>query len=327
MLSRAEATELVLDAKLRRAMSFEELARVAGRYEVWVATALLGQATMSPEEARAVTAALGLDGDVAAALAQIPSRGAFQGEVPVDPLLYRLFEIIQVFGPAVKAVINERFGDGIMSAIDFELGIVRKPDPKGDRVVITLDGKFLPYRKSGGGRAGDIAAPKTGVEVAAKAGGVAREGDHLRAFAGQRQDRCRRTEQERLTRRPALAHEEDRADRPSAGSDRRPRARRVEGTDRQLLAQQGGAVEVGVEARHHRTGVLAVASEDELLPPDEAGAGVELDGGPEAVVAAAGGDDGLGKPFQGRSGRHRSIHRDLRPVSYTHLTLPTKRIV
>jgi cyanate lyase len=147
MLSRAEATELVLDAKLRRAMSFEELARVAGRNEVWVATALLGQATMSPEEARAVTAALGLDGDVAAALAQIPSRGAFQGEVPVDPLLYRLFEIIQVFGPAVKAVINERFGDGIMSAIDFELGIERKPDPKGDRVVITLDGKFLPYRK------------------------------------------------------------------------------------------------------------------------------------------------------------------------------------
>ena len=147
MVSRAEATELVLEAKQSRAMSFANLAGIAGRSEVWVATALLGQATMSREEALAVTEALGLDGEVAAALTQIPSRGAFDGEVPVDPLLYRLFEIIQVFGPAVKAVINERFGDGIMSAIDFELGIERKPDPKGDRVVITLDGKFLPYRK------------------------------------------------------------------------------------------------------------------------------------------------------------------------------------
>ena len=147
MVSRAEATELVLQAKQSRAMTFEQLAELAGRSEVWVATALLGQATMSREEACAVTDALGLGGDVAAALEQIPSRGAFNGEVPVDPLLYRLFEIIQVFGPAVKAVINERFGDGIMSAIDFELGIERKPDPKGDRVVITLDGKFLPYRK------------------------------------------------------------------------------------------------------------------------------------------------------------------------------------
>ena len=147
MLSRAEATDLVLDAKQSRGMSFEELAGLAGRSEVWVATAMLGQATMSSEEARALTEALGLDGDVAAALAQIPSRGAFNGAVPADPLLYRLFEIIQVFGPAVKAIINERFGDGIMSAIDFELGVERKADPKGDRVVITLDGKFLPYRK------------------------------------------------------------------------------------------------------------------------------------------------------------------------------------
>jgi cyanate lyase len=147
MVSRAEATELVLQAKQSREMTFEQLAELAGRSELWVATALLGQATMSREEACAVTDALGLDDDVAAALEQIPSRGAFNGEVPVDPLLYRLFEIIQVFGPAVKAVINERFGDGIMSAIDFELSIDRKPDPKGDRVVITLDGKFLPYRK------------------------------------------------------------------------------------------------------------------------------------------------------------------------------------
>lgn len=147
MLSRAEATERTLEAKQTTGMSFEELAGLLGRSEVWVATAILGQATMSPEEAQTVGEALGLDAEVASALARIPTRGAFNGDVPVDPLLYRLFEIIQVFGPAVKAVINERFGDGIMSAIDFELGIQRKPDPKGDRVLITLDGKFLPYRK------------------------------------------------------------------------------------------------------------------------------------------------------------------------------------
>jgi cyanate lyase len=147
MLSRAEATERVLEAKQAKGMSFEELAGHVGHHEVWVATAVLGQATMSAEEADKVADVLGLDGEVSTALAQIPSRGAFDGGVPVDPLLYRFFEIIQVFGPAIKAVIHEKFGDGIMSAIDFELDIQRKPDPKGDRVLLTMDGKFLGYRK------------------------------------------------------------------------------------------------------------------------------------------------------------------------------------
>lgn len=147
MLTRAEATDLVLEAKQAKRMTFEELAGHVGRHEVWVASAILGQATMSSEEAERVTDLLGLDPAVAVALAQVPFRGAFNGEVPVDPLLYRFFEIIQVFGPAVKAVIQEKFGDGIMSAIDFELDIARKPDPKGDRVVVTMDGKFLAYRK------------------------------------------------------------------------------------------------------------------------------------------------------------------------------------
>lgn len=147
MLSRAEATDLVLDAKQAKGMSFEELAGHVERHEVWVATAILGQATMSIEEAQAVTDALGLEPEVAVALTQIPFRGAFDGDVPVDPLLYRFFEIIQVFGPAIKTIIHEKFGDGIMSAIDFEIDIARKPDPKGDRVLLTMDGKFLSYRK------------------------------------------------------------------------------------------------------------------------------------------------------------------------------------
>ena len=147
MMSRAEAAERVLEAKQAKGMTFEDLAGHLGRHEVWVASAIFGQARMSEDEAQSVMSLLGLDPDVATALAEIPSRGAFGGDVPVDPLLYRFFEIIQVFGPAIKAVIHEKFGDGIMSAIDFELDIRRKPDSKGDRVVVTLDGKFLPYRK------------------------------------------------------------------------------------------------------------------------------------------------------------------------------------
>jgi cyanate lyase len=147
MISRAEATGLVLEAKQAKGITFEELAGHVGRHEVWVASAILGQATMSGEEAEKLTGLLGLDPAVATALTQVPFRGAFGGDVPVDPLLYRFFEIIQVFGPAIKAVIHEKFGDGIMSAIDFEIDIQRQPDPKGDRVVVTMDGKFLSYRK------------------------------------------------------------------------------------------------------------------------------------------------------------------------------------
>ena len=146
-MTREAATTSTLEAKAAKGMSFEEIAGHIGRHEVWTATALLGQATLSAEEAEKVGDVLGLDPEVVAALAQVPFRGAYDGKVPVDPLLYRFFEIIQVFGPAFKAVIHEKFGDGIMSAIDFEADIQRVADPKGDRVVVTLNGKFLPYKK------------------------------------------------------------------------------------------------------------------------------------------------------------------------------------
>jgi len=147
MVSREAATAAAMEAKAAKGMSFDEIAGHIGRHEVWTATALLGQATMSAEEAEKVGEVLGLDPGVVAALGEVPSRGAYDGKVPVDPLLYRFFEIIQVFGPAFKAVIHEKFGDGIMSAIDFTADIERVPDPKGDRVVVTLNGKFLPYKK------------------------------------------------------------------------------------------------------------------------------------------------------------------------------------
>jgi cyanate lyase len=102
---------------------------------------------MSAEEALAAVHVLGLGPEVAEALQQIPMKGSLDSDVPVDPLLYRFHEITQVYGTTIKALIHEMFGDGIMSAIDFEMDIRKEEDPKGDRVVVTYSGKFLPYKK------------------------------------------------------------------------------------------------------------------------------------------------------------------------------------
>lgn len=147
MLTRAEATERILAAKQQKGLTFAEIAQKVGRSREWTTAALLGQATMSAEEATAATSILELDREVAAALQVIPMKGSLDRTVPVDPLIYRFYEILQVYGTTIKALIHEEFGDGIMSAIDFTLDIARQEDPKGDRVVITLNGKFLPSRK------------------------------------------------------------------------------------------------------------------------------------------------------------------------------------
>jgi cyanate lyase len=147
VITREEATKRILAAKQERGMSYRAIAEAVGRHSVWVTAALMGQATMSAEEAERATTALDLDSEVCCALQEIPTKGSLDGTVPVDPLIYRLHEITQVYGTTIKALIHEEFGDGIMSAIDFEMNIERKSDPHGDRVVITYDGKFLPYRK------------------------------------------------------------------------------------------------------------------------------------------------------------------------------------
>lgn len=146
-MTRADATNLILEAKRQRKLSFEAIAKAVGRHKVWLAAALFGQATMSKGEAQKAADLLGLGPDVVQVLQEVPTRGALEQAVPVDPVLYRLYEIIQVYGPAIKEIIHEMFGDGIMSAIDFELDIQKKEDPKGDRVVMTMNGKFLPYKK------------------------------------------------------------------------------------------------------------------------------------------------------------------------------------
>jgi cyanate lyase len=147
MITRAEATEQILSAKQAKGLTFEAIAETVGRHKVWVTAALMGQATMSSEEAHAAVQVLGLGPEVAAALQQIPMKGSLDSDVPVDPLIYRFHEITQVYGTTIKALIHEMFGDGIMSAIDFEMDIRKEEDPKGDRVVVTYSGKFLPYKK------------------------------------------------------------------------------------------------------------------------------------------------------------------------------------
>src|SRR5438132_1970642 len=147
IITRSNATHMILERKRQKGLSFEAIAKAVGRHKVWVTSALMGQATMSAEEAQKAVAVLGLGPDIAAALQEISSKGSVGQTVPVDPLIYRFHEITQVYGTTIKALIHEMFGDGIMSAIDFDMDIQRKEDPKGDRVVITMNGKFLPYKK------------------------------------------------------------------------------------------------------------------------------------------------------------------------------------
>lgn len=147
MMSKAEATTQLLAAKKAKGLTFEQIAEAVKRDKVWIAAAIMGQTSMSADEANATVMALGLGPKVADALQEIPMKGALESTVPVDPLIYRFHEITQVYGTSMKAVIHELFGDGIMSAIDFEIDIKKEEDPKGDRVVVTYSGKFLPYRK------------------------------------------------------------------------------------------------------------------------------------------------------------------------------------
>jgi cyanate lyase len=146
MITRHEVTGLIQAAMSRNEVTFAELAVELGRPPVWVAAAALGQHPFTREEARQLAARLELPDEAVLALEQVPMRGALENPVPADPTIYRLYEIIQVYGPALKALIHEEFGDGIMSAINFRADIERVPDPGGDRVRITLDGKFLPYQ-------------------------------------------------------------------------------------------------------------------------------------------------------------------------------------
>ena len=144
-MTREEATDLILEAKNEKGLTFEAIASKVGRHKVWTTAALLGQHPMSADEADTVADLLDLDEEVVGALQQVPMRGSLETDVPTDPTIYRIHEITQVYGTTIKALIHEEFGDGIMSAINFNMDIERVENPKGDRVRITYEGKFLPY--------------------------------------------------------------------------------------------------------------------------------------------------------------------------------------
>jgi len=148
MVSRTDATERLTQAKREHDCSFTDLAEELDRDEVWTASLVFGDVSASEPEARTLCAELGIDDEaVVDALQREPYKGETEASIPSDPMLYRLYEIPQVYGDAIKACVHEEFGDGIMSAIDFECHVDRVEHDDGDRVRITYEGKFLPYRK------------------------------------------------------------------------------------------------------------------------------------------------------------------------------------
>ncbi|WP_443093831.1 cyanase [Mycobacterium botniense] len=144
-MTRNEITEQIVVARLQKGLSWQELADAIGKPVVWTTAALLGQHPIPVELAKVLVEMLGLDESAIPVLAATPMRGGLPTAVPTDPTIYRFYEAIQVYGPAIKELIHEQFGDGIMSAINMSVELHKKPHPSGDRVVVTFDGKFLPY--------------------------------------------------------------------------------------------------------------------------------------------------------------------------------------
>ncbi|MEB3032034.1 cyanase [Mycolicibacter sp. MYC340] len=144
-MNRSEITEQIVLARLAKGLTWQELADAIKKPVVWTTSALLGQHPIPAASGEILADLLGLDRAVVPVLAAVPMRGGLPTAVPTDPTIYRLYEAVAVYGPALKELIHEQFGDGIMSAINFSVDIDRKPHAGGDRVVITLDGKFLPY--------------------------------------------------------------------------------------------------------------------------------------------------------------------------------------
>jgi cyanate lyase len=145
MTTRDEITEQIVLARLAKGLSWQELADAIKKPVVWTTSALLGQQPIPPELGEVLVEMLGLDESAIPVLAAPPMRGGLETAVPTDPTIYRFYEAVQVYGGALKELIHEQFGDGIMSAINMSVDLQKKSHPSGDRVVVTFDGKFLPY--------------------------------------------------------------------------------------------------------------------------------------------------------------------------------------
>ena len=145
-MTREEVTQLILSQKVELGLTWQSIADSIGLSKEWTTAALLGQMTLNAEQAKIIGGLLDLPPTAITQLQIVPYKGSLPTAVPTDPLIYRFYELISVYGTTFKALIHEEFGDGIMSAIDFSMDLQREADPKGDRVKIVMSGKFLPYK-------------------------------------------------------------------------------------------------------------------------------------------------------------------------------------
>ena len=144
--SRTQVTDMIQSAKILKGIKWSQIAEVVGQSKEWSTAACLGQMAMTKKQAESVGELLELSDEAIAWLQIVPYKGSLPTEVPTDPLIYRWYELVNVYGTTLKELIHEEFGDGIMSAIDFSMDLQRENDPKGDRVSVVMSGKFLPYK-------------------------------------------------------------------------------------------------------------------------------------------------------------------------------------
>lgn len=145
-MDRNAVTQAILLAKIRKQIKWSDVAKAVGQSKEWTTAACLGQMALTAVQAEAVSKIFDLPADATLILQTAPYKGSLPTAIPTDPLIYRWYELVNVYGTTIKELIHEEFGDGIMSAIDFSMDITRQPDPKGDRVKVVMSGKFLPYK-------------------------------------------------------------------------------------------------------------------------------------------------------------------------------------
>ena len=145
-MNRHDVTELIIETKVRQGITWAQVAERVGLSKEWVTAGCLGQMTFTAEQAAVIGEVFALPDEAVRWLQVVPYKGSLPTSVPTDPLIYRFYELVSVYGTTFKELIHEEFGDGIMSAIDFRMDLQREPDPKGDRVSIVMSGKFLPYK-------------------------------------------------------------------------------------------------------------------------------------------------------------------------------------
>ena len=145
-MKREDVTDLIVFRKMKSGIKWPEIAKKVGQSKEWTAAACLGQMQMTKKQAEAVGKLFDLPEEAVLLLQQVPYKGSLPTAVPTDPLIYRFYELVNVYGTTFKALIHEEFGDGIMSAIDFDMDMSRLPNEKGDRVKIVMSGKYLQYK-------------------------------------------------------------------------------------------------------------------------------------------------------------------------------------